>query len=107
MATISLMCSILAVRERSSSSTAVRSVARWPFEAAEEGVELFAFFVFCEEISQVGWVFIEQIDHFGEAGGAGGADGIDDEIGGDVDAVEDVADVVQHAGGHFRHARLA
>jgi len=51
-------------------------------------------------------VFPEQDHDSGETGGPGLLHALDDQAGGNVDAVEHVADVMQHVGGNFRHASL-
>ena len=49
-------------------------------------------------------MFLEQRHNSGEAGGPGLLDAIHDQVGGNVDAIEGIADIMQHVGGDFGHA---
>ena len=57
--------------------------------------------------AEIGGVFVHQCDNLGKVGDSGLLQIVGHEGGGDIDAVEHVADVVEHAGGHLSHARLA
>ena len=52
-------------------------------------------------------MFLEQGHGLAQIGDIGFFGVVNQKSGGDIDAVEDVADVVQDAGGHFGHAGLA
>ena len=58
---------------------------------------LFAFGIAGEEGAQVGLVLAQQRDDFGQVGGLGLPEAVGHAGGGDIDAVEHVADVVQDA----------
>ena len=57
--------------------------------------------------SQVVGVFLQQGHDAGEIGGPGLLHALHDQAGGNVDAVEHVADVVEDVGGYFRHPAQA
>src|SRR5690606_4941298 len=75
-------------------------------EGLDVGGELVAFGVVGDEVGQVVGVGGEEFAGLDEVGGFGVAEAVGDEGGGDVDAVEHVADVVQDAGGDLGHAGL-
>ena len=52
-------------------------------------------------------MFLQQGGDFGKIAQLGTLDILRDQSGGDVDAVEDIADVMEDVGGDFRHARHA
>jgi len=52
-------------------------------------------------------MFAQHGADFGEAGRFGILEAVGDETGTDVDAVEHIADVVEHTGRDFSHTRLA
>ena len=56
--------------------------------------------------AQVRLVLAQQCDDFGQVGGLGVPEAVGQAGGGDIDAVEHVADIVQDARRHFRHAGL-
>src|SRR5579872_52566 len=94
MATMSLMCSMLRVRRSISARASTRSASRcWERSARYEGSNwplgsLARNSASCPFLSR------------------SMAAAFRDERGGDVHAIEHIADVVEHARGDFRHARL-
>jgi len=60
-----------------------------------------------KEGGQIILVFLEERGGLAQVGHAGLAHLFADDGGGDVDAIEDIADVVQDAAAHFRHASHA
>ncbi len=76
-------------------------------QLVEVAGQQFAFFVLAQVSAQVVRVFVDQLHGLAQPQGLAGAQLARDQFGGDVHAVEHVADVVQHIGRDFCHARLA
>jgi len=76
-------------------------------QAAEVGGNHLAAGVLGQESGEVGLVLVEQRGDLGNIDGLGMAHVVADEGGRDIDAVEHVADVVEHTRGHIGHAGLA
>ena len=76
-------------------------------QVAQVGGQLFAFRVLGQKGGKIGGMGVEEGDGPGKIGELGTADFVEQERAGDIDAVEDVADVVQDAGGDVSHAGLA
>ena len=107
MATISLMCSILRVSWSCSSCSSAFFGPQLVGQLDDEAGDEFALGIGGEEAGEVGLVLLEEAAELDEAGHFRAAQLLADEGGGDVDAVEDVADVVEDAGGDLGHAGLA
>ncbi len=75
-------------------------------ERVDKCRQLFALGVRSEETGQIVRVFLERVRDIREMRDPRFAQAVGNQHRGNVHAVEDVADVVQHAGGDFRHARL-
>ena len=76
-------------------------------EGGEQVGEAAALGIVEEKLAEVGAAFVEEFGNLDEAFGLGLAEPGGDDAGGNVEAVEDVADVVEHAGGDLGHAGQA
>src|ERR1019366_8256122 len=76
-------------------------------ELGQMSRQMFAPRVIGNKLPQVMRLFLEQQYDSGETGGPELLHALNDQSGGDVDAVEHVADVMEHVGGNFRHAAPA
>ena len=98
---------VLAQQRRPRSSISVCSPAKLVGHRAEIFGQEFAFRVGGQEFAEVAVLLAQHGGGAAQIGELGLPQPVADEGGGDADAVEHVADVVQDAGGHFGHAGLA